>query len=531
MNNRLSPVRRRLKLRLAVRLRTPATIRAGGLPARSALQPRLQSPGLCPRHPGSTPNLSSVLPFLSCIALCIAPPLARGAETQTTPAPKLSEIKPASPPAEKSTPPPEPKTSAPATPTKKPSENPAPGHAFDSAAGAVENIRPIGTQTAALATLLESLKKGEITPAAAFQSGQMTGAQALELLADTTIGTLQYRPLVHDLAEVVANKAPELIADVEKVAPQAKLRLAPYFLEVRDPRAVPFYESILAAIPQPPRDQDALPVFKLSDYYAAIGDYKKAAETRERMKDYTTNPKFLANSEIETARFYQRMGEEEKAQKNYDGVSRHGYGWATGLVLYDRASALVDKGKHQEARELLMKSVEGEYADQIKVFMLSLLGYSCYRTDEFEKAKKFAEAAIAQYKSLNPPLQREGLENQVFIAEQCLHWIEQRKKYPIVCDPDELNVVVNRREKPFVWEVLVRTFQPVPLVVTCNDDRIKIRIEDQVTDLGYFFEVYVHAEVASSSVVKSLDTILEVSSPRFPNFKTQVPLHIKGPEY
>jgi tetratricopeptide (TPR) repeat protein len=458
--------------------------------------------------------------------------MARSAENEKPAAPKLSEIKPASQPDQKPTPQPEPKTPAPKTPTKKPNEKPAPGHAFDGAASAVETIRPVGTQTAALATLLVSLKKGELTPAAAFENKQMTGAQALELLADTTIGTLQYRPLVHDLAAIVATKAPELIADVEKVAPQAKVRLAPYFLETRDPRAVAFYESILAALPQPPGEKGALPVFKLSDYYAAIGDYTKAAETRLRMKDYTTNPQFLANSEVEAARFYMQIGEKEKAQKLYEGAARHGYGWATGLILIDQGRALMAQGKHEEARRLFNTPVEGQYAEDIEPVKRMLLGDSYFQSGDLEQARRNLQAAITAYNADLTKLQGEGLEGIFAAAQERLQIVEQWTKEPIQVEPKELRTAMS--DKPLLHRVRVRTFRDVPLTVTSSDKTVTTRIvsldgweKQSQPQTGRESEKEVVVEIAPEALQKQTPVILMIGSPQFA-YQVQVPLHIEA---
>jgi tetratricopeptide (TPR) repeat protein len=349
-------------------------------------------------------------------------------------------------------------------------------------------------------------------------------------LADTTIGTLQYRPLVHDLAAIVATKAPELIADVEKVAPQAKVRLAPYFLEVRDPRAVPFYESILAALPQPPSDKGALPVFKLSDYYAAIGDYTKAAETRLRMKDYTTNPQFLANSEVEAARFYMQIGEKEKAQKLYEGASRHGYGWATGLAIHDQSRALLEQGRHEEARKLLKTPITGQYADQIQTAVNSLLGTSYFQTGEWQESEKYSRLAVEGYKALVNPLQNEGMEVPVNVAEAQLYWSQLWLKQPFVTQPDHLQVNVRQGqsyEQPLLLNLAVRSPKSLAVEVTTDNDGVKPRLEGQPSDKGYFWHQGVVLEVASEKFEKDTTVTVKISSPESNQFVSNVLLQIE----
>jgi hypothetical protein len=360
----------------------------------------------------------------------------------------------------------------------------------------------------------------------------MTGAQALELLADTTIGTLQYRPLVHGLAAIVATKAPELIADVERVAPQAKVRLAPYFLETRDPRAVPFYESILAALPQPPRDQDALPVFKLSDYYAAIGDYKKAAETRLRMKDYTTKQQFLANSEVEAARFYMQIGEEGKAQKLYEGASSHGYGWATGLVLIDQGRALMARGKYEEARQLLSTPVTGQYAEDIEPVKQMLLGDTYFQSGDLESARRNLQAAITAYNVDPTKLPGEGLEGIFAAAQERLQVVERWIKEPIQIEPKELRIAVN--DKSLIRRVRVRTSRDVPLTVTSSDKNVTVRVvsldgweKKPQSETARESEKEVIVEIAPQASQKQKKAMLTIGSPQFA-YQVQLPIRVES---
>jgi hypothetical protein len=348
-------------------------------------------------------------------------------------------------------------------------------------------------------------------------------------LADTTIGTLQYRPLVHDLAAIVATKAPELIADVEKVAPQAKVRLAPYFLETRDPRAVPFYESILASLPQPPGEKGALPVFKLSDYYAAIGDYKKAAETRLRMKDYTTNPQFLANSEVEAARFYMQIGEEEKAQQLYEGASGHGYGWASGLAIYDKASFLIEQGKHEEARKLLLTPVSGQYSEQIQVALLSLLSRSFYNSGKWSEAESYANKAITHMGD-GKLLRREGLEENIAMAQAVIAAINRWRKNPLSVEPSKIEMTLKSTTPKLVRQrIRVFSFRSVPLTASCENPNVKVyvQLENWGKNQRTSSNKEVILEINITEGQKELKTILTIGSPEDPDVFLKVPVSVK----
>ncbi len=124
---------------------------------------------------------------------------------------------------------------------------------------------------------------------------------------------------------------------------------------------------------------------------------------------------------MEAGRCFQRAGDADASAAAYGRVPAYGYGWATGMALYEQAAALIVAGKHTEGRALLATPFEGPYADQIAVSLAYLKGYSYRATGDTAEARKAFEEAVRSYESLASPLRGEGLEQIVGQARACLH--------------------------------------------------------------------------------------------------------------
>ncbi len=105
-------------------------------------------------------------------------------------------------------------------------------------------------------------------------------------------------------------------------------------------------------------------------------------------------------------------------------VPGYGFGWASGLAVYDRASALIEAGRHDQARELLKQPVTGPYAEQVAIPLAYLLGYSYRATGDAAEAKRAFGSVIERWATLASPLRGEGLEQIVEQARKYLRELE-----------------------------------------------------------------------------------------------------------
>jgi len=229
---------------------------------------------------------------------------------------------------------------------------------------------------------------------------------------------------------------------LEKAAelpPLCALRVAQSLGSHGDKRCEPVFERLL----DQHRDNEAVAVpavLAFAEYYRLVGDYAKSAETFLRAKDYTQAGNTLANCTVEAARAYMQAGNDVEAERLYKHVASYGYGWATGLSLYDRASRLIREDRHEEARELLSTPVEGAYADQIGIALLALRGYSHYWQGNITEAERDSGKALVRYSELANPLRGENLESPLAVARSVLSWIRTWRECPLTCVPPRLRI-------------------------------------------------------------------------------------------
>lgn len=383
----------------------------------------------------------------------------------------------------------------------------------------------------------EQLRAGTLTAEQAWGLGLLDERELLYLLDNFWFPSKDRIAL----AKVLVAHGDELLRDTSKIGPRAKLALAEYYRSVLDPRLVPIAKEILAAIRQPVPDEanDRVPVVNLlASYHVEKGELEKALDVYLQAPRYSLDREYLAAHVLHAARIYKQLGNVEKAQELYEQVPQYGFAWATGTARHDQAQELIAQGRHEEARKLLQEPVSGLYEDQVKVGMLALLGYSHYRTGEFETARQYSQKAIAQYKVLKNPMQGEGLEGQVSMAQAILSWIERWAREPVIVAPQRLRVVVNRdeRDKPVTRRLFVRVPYPVPLTATTDSPQVVARLSDDwrmdgvdalAAPPAYYIEKEVMVEIAPQALGKVSAATLLVSSAAHPDFKVRVPMQIE----
>jgi len=398
------------------------------------------------------------------------------------------------------------------------------------------SITPVDSQTIIMAAALVQMREGKASAEAVWQNDHLTAESVLHALETPGIvDAWNDEKLRAELAGLLAAHAPEKLQPSSKLKDAVKLALADYYAGQKDAKAVGLYEELLAAITGPARKEAEmpLPLLHLAAYYEAAGDYVKAAQTWLRAEKYTLSAQQVADATMHAARLYIAAGDEMKAHELYDRVPQYGRAWMTGVALWDQATALIIQGQHQQARKLLLTPVTGQYADQIKVALLSKLSYSYYRTGEWEQARQYGQAAVEQYQQLKEPLKDEGLEGQVGASKEILRLIKHWTKEPIICAPRELHLVAsNDQSKPLVARLSIRSFQLIPLTVTANKPGVKVSVSGKTTegdeDNCHFFGQEVLVQIAPEAFKKDLETVLTIQSSKVPNFQAHVSVSVEA---
>ncbi|MDQ3814409.1 MAG: tetratricopeptide repeat protein, partial [Armatimonadota bacterium] len=407
-------------------------------------------------------------------------------------------------------------------------------------------VTPLRGGAAALA--LSQLEAGAMTPEAAWQSGALT--------MDDVVAALEQRRLFEEeepaqvrlreglLALLVRHGQERWLPQPTAATPRAKpvsgrvqLAVADYLSKADDERAVAVYEELLRETErtknQGPPVRVVGAVNHLASHYERRGQLQKAIEVYMNGAKYSDSPHWQASLRLHAARLYRQIGEKEKAHELYTQVPQYGAGWITGLAIFDQASELLHQGQHAEARKLLLQPVTGAGAEPVQVALLARLGDSFYHTGEFDQARHYYQKAIERFQSLSPAQRGNGLEATLNMVQRTLRRVEQWTKEPIIVEPRELRLQVRPQQKtPTIGRLSVHTFQDVPLTVTTANPLIKARVlessgwGDEAIKSGadgMIKEVIV--EIASEALQRSLQVTLNVSSPKFPDFKVQVLVH------
>ncbi|MCC7495444.1 MAG: hypothetical protein IT204_24050 [Fimbriimonadaceae bacterium] len=187
-----------------------------------------------------------------------------------------------------------------------------------------------------------------------------------------------------------------------------------------DGRCVAVLEQLLRSGPTPRPPGAVLELELLVVYHRRVQRRAAAAETWLRVGQYSRDAATCANYQIEAARDYHAAGQSAAADGCYAKVPQYGYGWATGLAIFDQAQRLLAAGQLDAADRLLQTRFSGRYADQVEVALESLRARLA--TARGDRAAALAQHArtVERYRALAQPLRGEGLEGLVADAQAAL---------------------------------------------------------------------------------------------------------------
>ena len=420
-----------------------------------------------------------------------------------------------------------PPTVAAVTPVASPTSSAAPARVHQASVEATAGSRstPAAVSASAISTtvVLAQIAAGTVSGEQAWQSGGLT-ADDLKRALETA--PLQWEdPYCTALAGMLAKHYPDDVRDTATLDTRVRLWLAVYYRSQKDERAVPLYESLLADKQQSEYVIECA-ICGLAAYYKTVGDYKHAAQTWMRAQQLSQSSMLRANSLVDAARLYKRMGDEQTAADLYAKVPQYGYGWATGVALLDQASGLLSRGEHERARELLQRPVEGRYADQIRVALLDLLGSSYYRTGDLASAERVSQETIALYRSVADPLRgADDLSHHMVSSERRLRWIAFWKQTPFYGDRARVRLLPTSAGSVASETFTIRCYREVDLSAdpSALGDRVTVADRWSGGDPNYY-ERRITVAAASPTSVRRGESWVTIRSPQFPGLELRVPL-------
>lgn len=402
-----------------------------------------------------------------------------------------------------------------------------------------------GTIEATMAgAVIGRLRARTLTPEAAWKSGALDVDTLLYIVGERLGpwgGFFWERDdaLRRALVKLLVEHGGDKIKDTSKLPITVRLWMADYYGNIGDERVLALAESVIADIKPGGAGQEDVAlqaVERLGWFYRDKGEHEKSAQSWLRLEPMLKVAGWqVPDSLLEAARAWDRAEQEQKAQALYARVMQQEDGWLAGMAVWFQADHLISKEHHSEARALLqnrVKEAKGEGADNVRVALLSLLGYSHYRSGDFKQAKMISQQALAQYKALAQPKQGRGLEGQVERAKATIKWAECFSKQSVLCAPQKLFIVVaedtslqNPEKSSRV--LVVRSLHSLQLDVVSDHPHLKVYPpEDVALSSVWYSKSKIRVEVMPQAS-KSFEANVLITSPSLPGLRMQVPVHVE----
>ena len=279
------------------------------------------------------------------------------------------------------------------------------------------------------------LRATRMVPQVAYEKGILIEGVLLNLLnADDLLDS--GRGLWHPTQEssgfalVLAQNLPQLLEPDSALQISGRVRVGLALLSRGDLRGETLLNKMIDDLPRENPDIQAVNaiLYNLTIFYEGRGEQQKAIDTALKIREFTQDGETRSNIVLHAAHAAYAMGDKKRAQQLYDEVIGYGYGWATGHVYRTLAGQLFAEGKLEEGREMLKRPVEGRNGDQIRVVLLKELADNYLSTGERDAARRYAKAAVDQYKALDNPIKDHGLEYFASSAQKMLDEIDNSAK-------------------------------------------------------------------------------------------------------
>ena len=279
-------------------------------------------------------------------------------------------------------------------------------------------------------------------------------------------------------------------------------------------------------------------LFTLATWHEARGEYLEGAHAIERWLSLPLSVADHANAAVQSARLYWKAGKHEEAKVLYSRVPDYGYGWATGMAIYDQAQYLMEDGNWPAAQELLQQAIKsnavtGPYAEQAMPGLWGALGYAQYRQGNLAGARDSVQKAQKLYGALSLILDTDGMGVQLARAKELESWIKRWEKNSLLIEPEHLTVSLNEandlpgRGGIVYFHFTVRSLMDVPFSVQVGDSGILQQSPAPKPVQGTYAlarDVALQLPVKSDEQPRTL--MVTVTSPTFPGFHQDVAVEL-----
>lgn len=300
------------------------------------------------------------------------------------------------------------------------------------------------------------------------------------------------------LAGLLTEHGKERLAAPKALGERVRLAMGDWYASRKQAQAIEWYEGLIAEVKAAPTAASNPPAAleQLAKYYQARGEYAKAVAILERVEMYTQLPYYLGHAMVDAAEMYRSAGDDKKAEAFYARATEVGNG-------YDAGRALL------------------------------LQAYFYYAGGSLDQARKYSRQALDRFQALKDANLINASRDFIEQAQTLLTYSETWQKEPIISKPREVRVKadedVNFSDSLFA-RFRVRTLRDVPLAATCDNPKVKVRVESDTilnsARFKYFVEKQVIIEIPLIEAQKGFDAVVHVSSPNLEG-QVQVLLHVE----
>lgn len=116
------------------------------------------------------------------------------------------------------------------------------------------------------------------------------------------------------------------------------------------------------------------------------------------------------------------------------------------------------------------------------------------------------------------------------MAYECLSWLKQWGKQPIVCWPRQIDILPSSNANPFRQAVNVRTFPQRPLKISSNNPDVKVEVSHEWVegDFGYYYDQTIYLNVPPEGVKPGFEAVISVGDANDPAVEDHITMSIQN---
>ena len=399
--------------------------------------------------------------------------------------------------------------------------------------------------------ILTQLKADTLMAEEAWKSYNLTTDIVLSWINSKTLKWNEDDRVSNELLEQVDKHEPQKLSREAlcSLSLEARVRVGEFFSIKDDVRAEDVFKDVMN---EPSKTPGALPEWygpagsRLASFYEHHKQPQRALETYlEVVKKLPATGGYGVYPLMDAARLCMKLGDEAKAQDLFAQVPKYGDKWSICIALLDQADALYRQQRITEARALLLRPVAGLENDIAQALLWARISYYSAQNGDFQDSQLYADKAMTLYEKRTTTSEIEHLRIVSAWLNIAKDFIKMWKE-PILCETQLYQkatvitkTIQTKPQEPLLVKVIVRTFFPVSLDVSCDDAQLKITLdthppieqrmerERRIKDSPLRDINQVVLEIPTERLDKDFETTMTVSSSKVPACQVRIPIKVR----